>query len=268
MMKTFAIFKLAIIIILFGYPDISIAGDLTDCRQAVPSRAIEACTRLLASGSLSRHQQADAYNARGIAFREVSKNDIAINDFTTAIMLNSNLASAYSDRGLSHHLIGRNDDAIKDLNTALEINPKLVQGYFNRGIFYRRRGKLDLAIGDYTTLIKLNPNHAMAFNNRAYAYLAGNRMKKAMADFNRAAKMSPKDPEIRHSLGDIHFRLGEVDKALKAWNSACQIASPSLVRLWQNRLAAKDYFVGPVNGVCDKRIVKAFRDCAKAKCIF
>ena len=65
---------------------------------------------------------ADTYNAHGIAYGENGEFDKAIEAFTKAIKLNSDAANVYSNRGLVYCNQGKFHEAIDDFNIAIISN--------------------------------------------------------------------------------------------------------------------------------------------------
>ena len=67
------------------------------------------------------------------------KYDLAIQNYTKAIELDSKYALAYRNRGLSWREKGDYDRAIQDYTKAIELNPKYADAYFQRGFVWIRR---------------------------------------------------------------------------------------------------------------------------------
>ena len=63
------------------------------------------------------------------------------------IELDSDYADAYYYRGLAYHIKDEPDEALQDYNTAIEINSG-AGAYNARGVAYRLKGNIDLAIKD------------------------------------------------------------------------------------------------------------------------
>ena len=131
----------------------------------------------------------NAYNNRGIAYRNKGEIDAAIQDYNKAIDLNPEHADAYNNRGVAYRNKGEIDAAIQDYNKAIDLNPEYVNAYNNRGIAYRNKGEIDAAIQDYTKAIDLNPEHADAYCNRGEAWLHLREWEKAKANLITAKDM-------------------------------------------------------------------------------
>lgn len=93
--------------------------------------------------------------------------DLALEQYTAAIRLNSNHFDAYLNRGCAYLMLGnKNSSALEDFNTAISINPKHFLAYYNRGLTYHRFEKIDAALKDYDRTIELNPNYSSAYISR------------------------------------------------------------------------------------------------------
>ena len=132
---------------------------------------------------------AEAYNNRGVAYKDKGEFDLAIQDFNKAIDLNPENANAYNNRGVAYANKGEFDLAIQDFNKAIDLNPELAEAYNNRGVAYKDKGEFDLAIQDFNKAIDLNPENANAYNNRGEAWLHLREWEKAKADLITAKDM-------------------------------------------------------------------------------
>ena len=134
-------------------------------------------------------EHVDAYNNRGIAYRNKGEIEAAIQDYNKAIDLNSELAEAYNNRGNAYLNKGEIEAAIQDYNKAIDLNPEHADTYNNRGVAYLNKGEFDLAIQDYTKAIDLNPELADVYRNRGEAWLHLREWEKAKANLITAKDM-------------------------------------------------------------------------------
>ena len=211
---------------------------------------------------------ANTYNAHGIAYSEKGEFDKAIAAFTTAIGLNSEAAGVYYNRGLIYYnqrkfreaindfsmainlkLDGPLvyffrgtaygnllvfDKAIQDFNTAISLKPDYVEAYYNRGEAYQNQDKLDLAIESYNKAIELDPKFASAYFNRGLAYSGKNDLERAIVDYNKAIELSPEHAKAYYSRGNAYIYIGEFDLAIEDYTKAVQL-TPDDMRAYNNR---------------------------------
>ena len=110
---------------------------------------------------------------------------------------------------------GRPDEAMAVYNAALGSHPGDVNLLYARGLFAIKVGRVDEGITDLRAIIAADPGHADALN--ALGYTLADRTtqyQEAKALIERAHALKPDEPAILDSLGWVHYRLGELDKAL------------------------------------------------------
>jgi tetratricopeptide (TPR) repeat protein len=193
---------------------------------------------------------------RGLARYSEGDFSGAIEEFTRAIQLNSNVAPtpnnrdralitrgepdvgvdqdqilvadsfnarAYHSRGVARSATGDLDRAIDDFSRAIRIVPRFAPAYINRGNAYQAKGEFDLAIGDYTRAIALEPGSALAYNNRGLAKRGRGDLEAALADFDKAIEVSPDLAEAYNNRGAARYAGGDVTAAMKDFDAAIRI---------------------------------------------
>ena len=86
------------------------------------------------------HDAIEVFN-QGIDHLRNSEFEHAVEAFTEAIELDSELAIAYNGRGAVHALIGDTDQGIADCNEAIRLAPEEARFYRTRGLIYRDAGE-------------------------------------------------------------------------------------------------------------------------------
>lgn len=183
--------------------------------------------------------QKTCYINRGLSYDRLQKYDLAIEDFTTAIKMDSTDMASFIDRGLSNMHAGNPEKAILDFNhviqlksnqrmtqnaiywksqihyTLLEfqetikdcdqyivVNPNDPEMYFIRGSANSMLRNFEQSIKDYDKAIKLNPNYVQAIANRGTAkinLLTGNGN---LQPSKRETKGACKDLKKAKAMGD------------------------------------------------------------------
>ena len=78
-------------------------------------------------------QTAEEYFDKGFDYAKSGEYQLAIDNFTRALSIDSDDAIAYNNRGLSYSYLGNHEDAIADYTRALRIDPDMADAYYNRG---------------------------------------------------------------------------------------------------------------------------------------
>lgn len=91
----------------------------------------------------------------------------AIEYLNNAIKLKPNYADAYNCRGIAYKDLRQYQLAIKDFNEAIRLKPDYAVFYNNRGLSYVSLRQYQLAIKDYNEAIRLKPDYAVAYYNKA-----------------------------------------------------------------------------------------------------
>ena len=113
----------------------------TTKRELLTSR-IAALTGEIESGTLEGKELADAYRLRGIAYSQLSEDERAVRDFSSAIELEQVAVEYYADRAITYLRLREFKKANTDLDMALGLNPKYPPGH-------REKGRLSAYQGDW-----------------------------------------------------------------------------------------------------------------------
>src|SRR5664279_1408888 len=63
-------------------------------------------------------------------------------------------ADAFTARGKAYRAKGNNDGAVRDFDEAIKIDPKNAEAYYNRGLTFRDRGEVDRALQNLEQTVK------------------------------------------------------------------------------------------------------------------
>jgi tetratricopeptide (TPR) repeat protein len=115
------------------------------------------------------------------------------------------------------------NDAEKKLNILKQIAekyPKEKHVHIELGRHYSARDQYNKAIEEFHIVLQLDPHHGVALYKIAYAYMEIGDYASAMEYFKRYAAVSPGDANPFDSMGDLYFRMGELDEAIAQYREA------------------------------------------------
>jgi tetratricopeptide (TPR) repeat protein len=136
------------------------AGDLDICSDESGDVAIEACTRVIASGTAAKDDLAQAYTNRGQEYYLKDDYDRAIADATRAIEIaGRSVHVAYSNRANAWAAKGDSARAIADYARALKIDPRFPAAYTGRGMQREKLGDIRGALTDFRAALALPPSY-------------------------------------------------------------------------------------------------------------
>jgi hypothetical protein len=108
----------------------------------------------------------------------------------------TSVPGAYVDRGVAFHKEGQLNKAIEDFNTALFLDSFSVDAYYERGTIFVEMGQFDKAVADLDRAINLIKYGAKSFVglelfflNRGFAYSGLNQDALAASDFKKACEL-------------------------------------------------------------------------------
>src|SRR6516165_12258686 len=193
---------------------------------ATPTQRIDGCSSVIKADHDKGEQLAEAFNARGVAYRLKGEVERAIQDYGQAIKLNGKLAAAYNNRGVAYDRKGEYDRALPDYEQAVKLKPS-AESYFNRGNAYLALAQYDHAIDDFTQALRLKGDFAPAYDNRCWARaVAGTTLgmlKQALADCNQAMRLSQGNAATFGSRAFIFLKINQLDAAVSDYDAALRL---------------------------------------------
>ena len=206
-----------------------------DQKREEYERAIEHYTKAIELKS----DLPEAYINRGNVYAKKSDFDSAIKDYNMGITLNPNYAESYYNRGLAYNGKSDFDRAIEDFDMAIKLEPDYVGAYSNRGCAYKEKGDFDRAIEDHDIAIKLKPDFAEAYNNRGVAYAGKGDFDTAINAYNMAIKLKPDFAKAYNNRGVVYAGKGDFDTAINAYDMAISLKT-DYAEPYNNRGSAYD----------------------------
>ncbi|NVZ10876.1 tetratricopeptide repeat protein [Allochromatium humboldtianum] len=111
--------------------------------------------------------------------------------------------------------VERPDEARAVYDEALAAFPDDDTLLYARGLHAMKHGQIELGERDLRQIIEADPDHADALNALGYTLAdQTDRFAEALALIERAHALKPEEPAILDSLGWVHYRLGDLERAL------------------------------------------------------
>ena len=102
------------------------------------------------------------------------------------------------------------------LTRAVATYPDSFELLYDRAMAAERIERIDVLETDLRRVIRMKPDYAHAYNALGYTLAEKTeRLEEARELIEKAYKLSPDDPFIMDSVGWVHYRLGNIDEALK-----------------------------------------------------
>ena len=137
-------------------------------------------------------QTAEDYYNKAYDYAENGEYQLAIDNYTRAIRIDSNHAISYYNRGrLYGQKLNNLEEAIADYTRAIKIDPDNALTYTLRGYTYSELGNYEDAIADFTRVVRIDPDYAYAYLNRGAVYHSLGNYEDAIADYTRAVRVDP-----------------------------------------------------------------------------
>lgn len=97
--------------------------------------------------------------------------------------------------------------AINDVSTAILLEPAKKSHYINRGIYYQKFNQHLAAVNDFTKAINLDPYQSDVYLLRAKSYEEINDFEKAASDYTRVISLNEGNSQARKMLTEANDRL-------------------------------------------------------------
>jgi tetratricopeptide (TPR) repeat protein len=118
----------------------------------------------------------------------------------------------------------RDNESFTLLGNAIKTFPNSVELSYDYAMTAERQLKFDVMEAELRKIIKLKPEFAAAYNALGYSFADRNiKLPEAQTLIETALKLQPNDHYMIDSLGWVHYRLGNLDKAADLLRKAYEI---------------------------------------------
>ena len=163
----------------------------------------------------------------GFALEAQGKRDEAISEFRDAIRLKVDYADAHRSLGRVLVSQGKLDEGIAEIRTAIRLEPDLAIAHSNLGATLANQGKLDEAIAEYRTAIRLEPDDAVPHSNLGLALQTQDKPDEAIAEYRMAIRLKPDYAQPHCNLGNLLGAQGLYAESLDLLRKGHELGSRS-----------------------------------------
>lgn len=167
------------------------------------------------------------YCLLGDIYRSVGQFDDAINEYKTAIWLDSLNIPAYRHLCQTYEEQGDYESAIDTYNRLITILPTIPEFHSNLANIYYLKGDIDTAVSHYQAAITLNPNKqwtSVISQTLGYVHQqSGKDLDAAISAYQSAFLLTPEDMDIYINLGSAFYDKEDYDNALTVYRSALDL---------------------------------------------
>jgi len=189
---------------------------------------------------------AQRHNQLGLEYSKDGIDEMAVREFSQAIIIEPLLDSAYSNRGRIYLKQGKFAAAIQDFNKAIQIRPDTFSSYKYRGDAYFDHRDFTLAIRDYSIVNEMIGVDDDAYARCAWSYLYLGDGRHAFEEMLKFLNVSSDDnPKVPFMLLVGHLALRQShheDEAKSFLLGALPHLNPAA---WPTQIAR--YLVGQLN---------------------
>ena len=193
---------------------------LRDNRYVEPTRS--ACFRALALN----HELDTAHVTLGMLYTQMGQYELATQELSDALNLNSRNAEVYSALGELHFHQGRTNDSEAAYRKSVELSPENWRLASEFGYYCLREGKFALAAEQFEKAVSLTPDNARAQNNLGYSYWRLGRLPEARASLEKALRLEPGASRYLN-LGHVLQDQGNYPEAAGMYQKAIDIDKSS-----------------------------------------
>jgi tetratricopeptide (TPR) repeat protein/S1-C subfamily serine protease len=197
----------------------------------------------------SRYQY--AYFMRAYVYEQIQEFQKSLVDYNQAILINPKYSEAYNNRAnLKNEKLNNIEGALLDFNQAISINPRSSLSFNNRGVLKETKlNDSQGAFADYNQSIIVDQKFSLAYNNRALLkYIKLNDIQGAKTDLDQAISINPKFSLAYYNRAILKDnKLNDVQGALSDYNQAISI-SPESFSAYYNRAILKENKLNDIQG--------------------
>ena len=146
-----------------------------------------------------------------------------VSQLEIALQQNPDNPERWYQLGRLHAQYGRFEKAIMPLEQSIKLSPNNWEIYNILAVCHMRLNQLSNMQRVCETAVRLAPDESKAHNTLGMSYFLQRKYSDATESFSTAIRLDPHNPEFHENLGETYKRLGESEKAVRAFRRARQL---------------------------------------------
>lgn len=201
------------------------SGCKEDKRTPDTAEAVDASSpsQLVTKELIDDPENPDLYIARGKVYYDQGDYDLAIDDFNTAISLDSTKAEYYHLLADGYLDNNQSRDALAVMNKVVEKHPERIPSLLKLSEFQLILKQYDNSIRTINEIIRQDPQNAEAFFMLGMNFRELGKKEEAINAFQTSVEMDPEILDAWLLLGELHEE-SDSEKAITFYDNAASIA--------------------------------------------
>jgi len=175
------------------------------------------------TNSINTNKDPRTFNDRASCYRIMNKDDLAVNDYISAIDLNPGLAFVYNNLASLYRKQGEFEKALDYYSFAINKDKDYVLAYNNRGGLYLDLGDMQNALKDINQAISIDDHYAPAYNNKGVLLHSQKKYTKALSCFDKAITLDDDYAKAYLNRGITRQMTRDEDGACNDWMKSKQL---------------------------------------------
>ena len=201
-----------------------------------------------------KNKDADYFVNRGIA-KEAIEDSTAMQDYRTALSLQSNHALALHNIAVLKRKKGQSSSSEDELEKAIESDSSMLYPYLERAYQRMEGGYYKGALEDYNQALEIESKDAEIWLNRGHVKEKMDDLNGLYSDYTKAIELDEKFEKAWLNRGNVLSRQGRLEEAIEDYEVAIT-HNPEYAAAYYNRAIARQK---------EKKSVEACQDLNKAE---
>ncbi len=191
--------------------------------QNKPELATAEYEKALKNASKLEPKNIDIYNSLAAIYLQQGRFKEALDTYRLILDLSPDDAQAHFYLGTIYNELKNDKSAETELKRALELKPDYHEALNFLGYLYVEENKnLDQAETMIKKALEMDPNNGAYIDSLGWFYFRKGKFKEAINELEKATSLL-EDPVIFDHLGDVYFKINDLEKAKLNWQNSLKL---------------------------------------------